>query len=175
MYRVEKYLDMKAKTFWKFSKCVLFQRPAFNLEKGKITLIFSVETKDLWYPLLTDKHLQKGVQADCTKADDKYFRNREGILVVCVVPGGGEREGDIVEGRIRDWTGCWRRWRRRHLRWQGWNPAEDHSIKAPPCKWSTQWRGFDTWAWWRRRPRCWATRFQVCTSLRNWTFVWEQW
>ena len=65
-----KYLDMKAKTFWKFSKCVLFQRPTFNLEKGKITLAFGVETKDLWYPLLTDKHLQKGVQADSTKTGE---------------------------------------------------------------------------------------------------------
>ena len=33
-----KYLDMKAKTFWKFSKCVLFQRSTFNLEKRRSIL-----------------------------------------------------------------------------------------------------------------------------------------
>ena len=67
----------------------------------KIALTFGVETKDLWYPLLTDKHLQKGVQADCTKAEDKYFRNHEGGRNTCCLCCTWRREE-------RGWY-CWRK------------------------------------------------------------------
>ena len=168
-----KYLDMKAKTFWKFSKCILFQSSTFHLKIEVVTFwdicMTSVDTRS-WLTNIC----RRVSRLTAPRLGKSFFQNgRDGMSYV-VLNCTWRRAG-------REWC-CWRSCRTLA---QVLGRAEQASPEkrtrladrrtsnhSPPCKWWGQWRGFGTWAWWKRRPHCWAARFQVYTSLQNWICVW---
>ena len=121
-----KYLDMKAKTFWKFSKCILFQSSTFHLKIEVVTFwdicMISVDTRswltNIWRRVsrLTAPRLGKS-----------FFQKVRDSMLCWTAPGGGQGESDVVEGVVGHWPRCWGGQNRCHL----WNEQDQLTEEHP--------------------------------------------